>query len=61
MTAAAGSSGAPSPVPPPANRPPANRREEIFLVAKTMAIGAIGGALFHWLGTPLPWMLGALF
>ena len=26
-----------------------------------MGIGAAGGAVFAWLGTPLPWMLGALF
>lgn len=26
----------------------------------TLAIGASGGWLFTWLGTPLPWMLGAL-
>lgn len=25
-----------------------------------MGIGAAGGAVFAWLGTPLPWMLGAL-
>ncbi len=30
------------------------------LLLKTVAIGAAGGALFTWLGTPLPWMLGAL-
>ncbi len=26
-----------------------------------MAIGTVGGAFFAYLGTPLPWMLGALF
>lgn len=30
-------------------------------VIKTLAIGAGGGAVFHWIGMPLPWMLGALF
>ncbi|UCE32987.1 MAG: AbrB family transcriptional regulator [Burkholderiales bacterium] len=28
---------------------------------KALAIGAAGGALCTWLGTPLPWLLGALF
>ena len=35
--------------------------EEVRLVARTMGIGACGGAVFAYLGTPLPWMLGALF
>src|SRR3546814_4067435 len=26
----------------------------------TIVLGAVGGALFTWLHTPLPWMLGAL-
>ena len=30
------------------------------LLSRTLAVGAGGGALFAWLGTPLPWMLGAL-
>ena len=29
-------------------------------LALTLAIGGVGGALFSWIGTPLPWMLGAL-
>jgi len=35
-------------------------RKQVLLVFKTVAIGAAGGAVFAWLGTPLPWMLGAL-
>jgi membrane AbrB-like protein len=30
-------------------------------LAVTIASGAVGGAVFAWLNTPLPWMLGALF
>ncbi|OYW62480.1 MAG: hypothetical protein B7Z10_01700 [Rhodobacterales bacterium 32-66-7] len=30
-------------------------------VALALATGAVGGAAFHALGLPLPWMLGALF
>jgi hypothetical protein len=30
-------------------------------IAMALAIGAVGGALFHALNLPLPWMLGALF
>lgn len=29
-------------------------------LALTLAIGGLGGWLFAWIGTPLPWMLGAL-
>ena len=29
-------------------------------VALGLAIGAVGGVLFHWLGTPLPWMIGPI-
>lgn len=29
-------------------------------LAYTLAIGGGGGAIFAWIGTPLPWMLGAL-
>jgi len=36
-------------------------RTKILLMAQTLAIGACGGAVFAYLGTPLPWMLGALF
>lgn len=35
-------------------------RRRLPLLLKTIAIGAAGGALFTWLHTPLPWMLGAL-
>jgi len=30
-------------------------------IAGGVAVSAIGGALFAWLRTPLPWMLGAIF
>lgn len=33
----------------------------LFYPALTLLIGAVGGALFHAAGLPLPWMLGALF
>jgi uncharacterized protein len=33
----------------------------VWLIARTIALGACGGAVFTYLGTPLPWMLGALF
>ncbi len=29
-------------------------------IGLALAIGAVGGAVFNWLGMPLPWMLGAL-
>lgn len=29
-------------------------------LATTVAIGGLGGWIFSWIGTPLPWMLGAL-
>lgn len=32
----------------------------LLLLLLTLAIGAVGGAVFAWIGTPLPWMLGAL-
>lgn len=35
--------------------------KQVTLILKAMAIGAVGGAAFAYLGTPLPWMLGALF
>jgi len=43
-------------------RPPrkSDWRQRMPLLLKTIAIGAVGGALFTWLNTPLPWMLGAL-
>ena len=37
-----------------------NWRQKLPLLLKTLLIGAAGGALFTWMGTPLPWMLGAL-
>ena len=30
-------------------------------IAATLALAAVGGALFAWLGAPLAWMLGAMF
>jgi uncharacterized protein len=47
-----------SPGPPPSSL---TLRTKISLMARTLAIGAVGGALFAYIGTPLPWMLGALF
>jgi membrane AbrB-like protein len=35
--------------------------ETLPRIALALAIGAVGGAVFHVLGLPLPWMLGALF
>ena len=34
--------------------------QKLARVALALAIGAAGGAVFNWLGMPLPWMLGAL-
>ena len=62
MTAAPG-----GPVPPTASGPsklpsaPASARGKAVLMAQTLAVGGTGGAIFAYLGTPLPWMLGALF
>lgn len=50
MTAAAGTPGS-----------SLTTRTKIILMARTLAVGAVGGSLFAYLGTPLPWMLGALF
>lgn len=36
-------------------------REQFVLTARTVVIGTCGGALFAYIGTPLPWMMGALF
>ncbi|MCA8929936.1 MAG: AbrB family transcriptional regulator [Alphaproteobacteria bacterium] len=36
-------------------------RTRAVLMARTLAVGAVGGAVFAYIGTPLPWMLGALF
>ena len=46
--------------PKPADTQPTGWKQ-VPLILKTMAIGAVGGAIFAYLGTPLPWMLGALF
>lgn len=51
--------GAPAPVPANTNPNPTGWKQA-GLILKTMSIGAVGGAIFAWLGTPLPWMLGAL-
>ncbi len=31
-----------------------------FILLRTIAIGAVGGAVFAWLNMPLPWMIGAM-
>lgn len=31
-----------------------------FILLRTIAIGAAGGAIFAWLNMPLPWMIGAM-
>lgn len=33
---------------------------QILVWAATLAIGALGGAVCLWIGTPLPWLLGAM-
>lgn len=40
---------------------PATWQAKTSLMLRTVAVGAVGGALFAYIGTPLPWMLGALF
>ena len=50
MTAPAGASGS-----------SLTTRAKISLMARTLAVGSVGGGLFAYLGTPLPWMLGGLF
>lgn len=44
---------------PTSTRPesPAASLKNIFF---SLALGTLGGALFYWLGLPLPWMLGAM-
>jgi len=37
------------------------RSDRYLRLAGTLLAGALGGAVFAWLNTPLPWMLGALF
>jgi membrane AbrB-like protein len=42
---------------------PSGRRAaftSLLHIAMTLAIGAVGGVVFAWLGLPLPWMLGAM-
>lgn len=36
-------------------------RSKALAVAAGIAVAAAGGALFAWIRTPLPWMLGAIF
>lgn len=52
--------GAAAPSSAPAHPKPSGWHQ-VALIFKTLGIGAVGGAFFAWLGTPLPWMLGALF
>lgn len=35
-------------------------KHPIALNAAGLAVGALGGALFYWVGTPIPWLLGPL-
>lgn len=37
------------------------RLERYLRLGGTLLAGSVGGAVFAWLNTPLPWMLGALF
>lgn len=34
---------------------------DLVKIVAGLTLGSLGGALFHWLSLPLPWMLGALF
>lgn len=36
------------------------RRSALILNLAGLAIGTAGGALFEWIGTPIPWLLGSL-
>ena len=36
-------------------------KRRALAIAAGVAISAVGGAVFAWMGTPLPWMLGAIF
>ena len=36
-------------------------RSKVVPVAGGLAVSALGGALCAWIGTPLPWMIGAIF
>ena len=51
----------PKPTGPKPTGPKPTGWKQAGLILKTIAIGAVGGAVFAYLGTPLPWMLGALF
>jgi len=46
---------------PPSAPPSPKGWRQVSLIFRTLAIGTCGGAVFAYLGTPLPWMLGALF
>ena len=36
-------------------------RSKVAAIAGGLAVSAIGGAVCAWIGTPLPWMIGAIF
>ena len=36
-------------------------KSRALAIAGGVAVSALGGAVFAWIGTPLPWMLGAIF
>jgi membrane AbrB-like protein len=39
---------------------PSGRSAGLLPTARTIAVGAVGGAAFAWMGLPLPWMLGSM-
>lgn len=39
----------------------AEKARSLFPYLLALVLGGIGGALFFWIGTPLPWMMGAMF
>ncbi|MCM5571014.1 AbrB family transcriptional regulator [Burkholderiaceae bacterium FT117] len=47
------------PAAPPDGEPGLPAASRAFALA--VVVGTVGGALFAWIGTPLPWLLGALF
>ena len=56
----------PGPSTPDAPKPPSEialARETVSTASflKALAFGSAGGAVFAWLGAPLPWLLGTLF